>query len=184
MYSSMDAPRMPDSQGVIDSDVGQDHKPLGEYLVDAGLLTPAQLDVALNDQKLTGMRFGEILDARGWVKQQTVEFVVEKVVERDRREAAAARTAQNQAAQRKQAQQQEARRREAQNQAALRQQALEQEARREAAEQERQQQIYAESMVMRSRPAVAPQTPTRREVPIAKPLPSVPAPDGDVSWVG
>jgi hypothetical protein len=43
-------------------------KRLGGYLVEAGLLTPAQIDVALNDQKLTGMRFGEILAARGWVK--------------------------------------------------------------------------------------------------------------------
>ena len=46
----------------------QQRKRLGGYLVEAGLLTPAQIDVALNDQKLTGMRFGEILAARGWVK--------------------------------------------------------------------------------------------------------------------
>lgn len=55
-------------------------KPLGGYLIEAGLLTPAQVDVALNDQKLTGMRFGEILAARGWVKQQTIEYLMQKVV--------------------------------------------------------------------------------------------------------
>lgn len=56
------------------------HKRLGGYLVEAGLLTPAQIDVALNDQKLTGMRFGEILAARGWVKQQTIEYLMKKVI--------------------------------------------------------------------------------------------------------
>lgn len=55
-------------------------KKLGGYLVEAGLLTPAQVDVVLNDQKITGMRFGEILAARGWVKQQTVEYLMQKVV--------------------------------------------------------------------------------------------------------
>lgn len=55
-------------------------KRLGGYLVEAGLLTPAQVDVALNDQKITGMRFGEILAARGWVKQQTIEYLMQKVI--------------------------------------------------------------------------------------------------------
>lgn len=55
-------------------------KKLGGYLVEAGLLTPAQIDVVLNDQKITGMRFGEILAARGWVKQQTVEYFMQKVI--------------------------------------------------------------------------------------------------------
>jgi len=61
--------------------VSSSHKKrLGGYLVDAGLLTPAQVDVVLNDQKSTGMRFGEILAARGWVKQQTIEYFMEKVI--------------------------------------------------------------------------------------------------------
>lgn len=55
-------------------------KRLGSYLIEAGLLTPAQVDVALNDQKLTGMRFGEVLAARGWVKQQTIEYLMQKVI--------------------------------------------------------------------------------------------------------
>jgi hypothetical protein len=61
------------------SEVAQ-RKRLGGYLIEAGLLTPGQVDVALNDQKLTGMRFGEILAARGWVKQQTIEYLMRKVV--------------------------------------------------------------------------------------------------------
>ncbi|MDX2228972.1 MAG: hypothetical protein NW220_05015 [Leptolyngbyaceae cyanobacterium bins.349] len=56
------------------------NKRLGGYLVDAGLLTPAQVDMALNDQKSTGMRLGEILAARGWVKQQTIEYLMQKVI--------------------------------------------------------------------------------------------------------
>ena len=55
-------------------------KRIGGYLVEAGLLTPAQVDVVLNDQKKSGLRFGEILAARGWVKQETVEYFMEKVV--------------------------------------------------------------------------------------------------------
>lgn len=55
-------------------------KPLGSYLVEAGLLTPAQIEVALIDQAFTQMRFGEILAARGWVKQQTIDYLVQKVV--------------------------------------------------------------------------------------------------------
>ena len=55
-------------------------KQLGAYLIEAGLLTPAQLQVALNDQTMSDMRFGEILAARGWVKQQTIEYLMEKIV--------------------------------------------------------------------------------------------------------
>lgn len=60
--------------------ISANRKRIGGYLVEAGLLTPAQVDVALNDQKLTGMRFGEILAARGWVKQQTIEYLMTKVI--------------------------------------------------------------------------------------------------------
>lgn len=63
-----------------DSSQAQSSKRLGGYLIEAGLLTPGQVDVALNDQKLTGMRFGEILSTRGWVKQQTIEYLMTKVV--------------------------------------------------------------------------------------------------------
>jgi hypothetical protein len=60
-----------------------DIKRLGAYLIDAGLITPSQVDVALNDQEFMddGMRFGDVLVARGWVKQQTLDYLIEKVVE-------------------------------------------------------------------------------------------------------
>ncbi len=62
-------------------------KRIGSYLVEAGLLTPAQIDVILNDQKMTGMRFGEIIAQRGWVKEQTVEYLMKKVIIPEREQA-------------------------------------------------------------------------------------------------
>lgn len=55
-------------------------KRLGDYLVEAGLLTPAQVQVALNDRAMTDLRFGEIVAVRGWVKQQTIDYFMEKIV--------------------------------------------------------------------------------------------------------
>ncbi|WP_299408014.1 hypothetical protein [Acaryochloris sp. IP29b_bin.148] len=66
-------------QGFIHSQAYQS-QPLGAYLVEAGLLTDAQVGVALADQKVTSMPFGEIVVARGWVKEQTVEFIMNRVV--------------------------------------------------------------------------------------------------------
>jgi hypothetical protein len=57
-------------------------KRLGSYLVDAGLITTAQVDVALNDQTLMDdMRFGEVLVMRGWIKQQTLDYLITKIVD-------------------------------------------------------------------------------------------------------
>jgi O-methyltransferase domain len=55
-------------------------KPLGTYLVEAGLLTPEQVNDALNEQKQTDQRFGEVLSSKGWVRQETIEYVMDKVV--------------------------------------------------------------------------------------------------------
>jgi hypothetical protein len=55
-------------------------KPLGTYLVDAGLLSPGQVEVILADQQQVPMSFGEIASARGWIKQETVEYLMQKVV--------------------------------------------------------------------------------------------------------
>ncbi len=58
---------------------------LGSYLIEAGLITPAQVAVVLNDQNFThDMKFGEVLVARGWVKPETIEFVMKRVVEPER----------------------------------------------------------------------------------------------------
>jgi hypothetical protein len=57
------------------------HKPIGAYLVEAGLLSEAQVGVALVDQQNVGsMSFGEILVTRGWVKEQTIEYLMQKVI--------------------------------------------------------------------------------------------------------
>jgi hypothetical protein len=55
-------------------------KPLGAYLVEAGLLTDAQVGVALADQGTTFLPFGEIVVTRGWVKEQTIEYLMQKVI--------------------------------------------------------------------------------------------------------
>lgn len=55
-------------------------KRLGNYLIEAGLLTPAQVEVVLHDQQQLQMRFGEILAARGWVKQTTIDYLMQKII--------------------------------------------------------------------------------------------------------
>lgn len=55
-------------------------KPLGSYLVEAGLLTQENIDVALAEQKVSGMRLGEIIVQRGWIKEQTIEYLMRKVI--------------------------------------------------------------------------------------------------------
>lgn len=51
-------------------------KMLGERLIDAGLLTPDQLDLALREQKRTGERVGEILVNLGFVTQEQISAVL------------------------------------------------------------------------------------------------------------
>ncbi|MBW4551636.1 MAG: hypothetical protein KME35_11075 [Aphanocapsa sp. GSE-SYN-MK-11-07L] len=60
-------------------------KRLGGYLVDAGLLQPHQVEVALRDQQATGMRFGDIVVARGWLRRKTIEYFVKKIVDLERK---------------------------------------------------------------------------------------------------
>lgn len=55
-------------------------KPLGVYLIEAALITPTQLNLALNEQKGSGKRLGQILAERGWVEQPTIEFLMSKVI--------------------------------------------------------------------------------------------------------
>lgn len=59
-------------------------KRLGGYLVEAGLLTSEQLDVALQEQEKTDRRLGEVISHQGWVNQQTIEYLMEKVILPDR----------------------------------------------------------------------------------------------------
>ena len=52
-------------------------KRLGSYLVEAQLLSPAHVEVALNDQRQTGYRFGDIVVLRGWVERELLESIVQ-----------------------------------------------------------------------------------------------------------
>jgi len=63
-------------------------KRLGSYLVEAGLLTQLQVRVALADQQAIGLRFGDVLVLQGWIKQQTLEYFMQKLVLPERKVAA------------------------------------------------------------------------------------------------
>ncbi|BAQ62789.1 hypothetical protein GM3708_3195 [Geminocystis sp. NIES-3708] len=50
----------------------------GEILEEAGLISSAQLKLALADQnQFLTLKIGEILALRGWLKQETVDFLVQ-----------------------------------------------------------------------------------------------------------
>ncbi len=54
-------------------------KLLGEILQDAGLISAAQIQIALQDQSVyDDMRIGEILALRGWIRQETSDFFADK----------------------------------------------------------------------------------------------------------
>jgi N-acetylglucosaminyldiphosphoundecaprenol N-acetyl-beta-D-mannosaminyltransferase len=57
------------------------YRKFGEYLVEAGLVTESDVQAALAEQQLTGMRLGAILAGRGLIGQQTVDFLVEQVTQ-------------------------------------------------------------------------------------------------------
>lgn len=56
---------------------------LGELLLLAGIITPAQLSVVLEDQEFTSyqMRVGEILLSRNWITEQTLKFFLKDIFE-------------------------------------------------------------------------------------------------------
>jgi hypothetical protein len=55
-------------------------KPIGSYLIEAGLIRSEQLQEALSQQKTTSIPIGEILASNGWIRQETVEYLMDKVV--------------------------------------------------------------------------------------------------------
>lgn len=59
-------------------------KPLGAYLVEAGLLNHDRLNTALKEQKMTGQRLGDIVASNGWVQSETIEYLMEKLVTPER----------------------------------------------------------------------------------------------------
>jgi hypothetical protein len=59
-------------------------KPIGSYLLEAGLLTIEQLHEALSQQRSIPIPIGQILASQGWVNQQTIEYLMEKVIYSER----------------------------------------------------------------------------------------------------
>lgn len=53
-------------------------KPIGLILQEADLVTPAQIEVALQDQQYFQLPLGEILALHGWIRQETADFFVEE----------------------------------------------------------------------------------------------------------
>ncbi len=131
-------------------------KPLGQYLIEAGLLNESQINVALIDQQVTGMRFGEIVVARGWMKEQTVEYLMKKVVVPERKR-------------------QEVRQRQMEQQTVLQQKTH---VHSRAAESASVPNASSKEATQSSSGF------KRKDPPVAKPLPSVNSVDSDVSWVG
>ena len=54
-----------------------ERKLLGLILLEAALITPAQLEVALNNQQHFDYLIGEVIALHGWVKKETIEFFAE-----------------------------------------------------------------------------------------------------------
>jgi hypothetical protein len=50
--------------------------PLGELLIEGGLISPTEVDRALDDQRRTGSRLGEILHERGLVSRPSLDRVL------------------------------------------------------------------------------------------------------------
>jgi len=56
---------------------------IGEVLREADLVSPAQIETALQDQRYyDGLALGEILALRGWIKQETADFFAQKWYEK------------------------------------------------------------------------------------------------------
>ncbi|MEM9136156.1 MAG: hypothetical protein AAGB01_02225 [Cyanobacteria bacterium P01_F01_bin.42] len=72
------------SESPLSKSSRRQYKFIGEYLVEAGLLTETQLGIALADQRQSSMLLGEIVATRGWVKPKTIEYFVEKIIEPER----------------------------------------------------------------------------------------------------
>ena len=54
------------------------NKPLGQILLEAGLISISQIQLALHEQKHSSLKIGEILTLHGWLKQETADFFAEK----------------------------------------------------------------------------------------------------------
>jgi uncharacterized protein YjbI with pentapeptide repeats len=55
------------------------NKPLGEILMEAGLISASQIEMALKEQQVYSMKIGEIFALHNWLKQETADFFVDKL---------------------------------------------------------------------------------------------------------
>jgi hypothetical protein len=170
-------------------------KRLGAYLLEAGLISEAQVEVALTDQQATGMKFGEVLSTRGWINQQTVEYLMKKVVIPERKAMERNTHPQSQ----KTHSQGNSAASSAARQASSRRSPSNQGANRSASPapkrspapnpaafhaQQKRTSAPASGRSPVSRSTSDDSLLDRRDAPISKPLPSVSNPNDDVSWVG
>lgn len=54
--------------------ISTNNKPLGEILIESGLITASQIEIALQQQDEKELRIGEILASHNWIKQKTADF--------------------------------------------------------------------------------------------------------------
>ncbi|MEO1691880.1 MAG: pentapeptide repeat-containing protein [Cyanobacteria bacterium J06631_6] len=58
--------------------ISKANRPLGEILIEAGLLTASQIEFALQLQSSSELRIGEILASHNWIEQQTADFFADE----------------------------------------------------------------------------------------------------------
>lgn len=69
---------MPNSSNSNELLISKANRPLGEILIEAGLISASQIEFALQLQSSSDLRVGEILASHNWIKQQTADFFAEK----------------------------------------------------------------------------------------------------------
>ncbi|MGD1921749.1 MAG: pentapeptide repeat-containing protein [Pleurocapsa sp.] len=55
-----------------------DKKPLGQILIEAGLISISQIELALQEQKEKNLRIGEILVSHNWISLETIDFFCDR----------------------------------------------------------------------------------------------------------
>ncbi|MEL6909845.1 MAG: pentapeptide repeat-containing protein [Cyanobacteria bacterium J06648_1] len=58
--------------------ISKANRPLGEILIEAGLITASQIEFALQLQSTSELRIGEILASHNWIEQQTADFFADE----------------------------------------------------------------------------------------------------------
>ncbi|MBD1865115.1 MULTISPECIES: hypothetical protein [Trichocoleus] len=60
-------------RGELPSESESSQNLLTERLIEAGLISASQRDIALRDQQITGMQLSEVLIARGWITEEKLQ---------------------------------------------------------------------------------------------------------------